>query len=91
MTVNGLSGIDDRLYDDPYTVDFDRGPVHYNSLGNGPHKCVGQHLARMELRVMLEEWSRRMPIVRLDPDKPAPSSHSGPVIGMNHLHLAWDC
>jgi cytochrome P450 len=91
MTVNGLSGLDAKLYDDPYTVDFDRGPVHYNSLGNGPHKCVGQHLARMELRVMLEEWSRRMPLVRLDPTKPPPSSHAGPVIGMNHLHLAWDC
>jgi cytochrome P450 len=91
MTVNALSGVDERLYDDPFRVDFDRGPVHYNSLGNGPHKCVGQHLARMELRVMLEEWSRRMPIVRLACDKPAPTSHAGPVIGMNHLHLAWDC
>lgn len=91
MTVNALSGVDARLYDDPFTVDFDRGPVHYNSLGNGPHKCVGQHLARMELRVLLEEWSRRMPIVRIDPEKPAPTSHSGPVIGMNHLHLVWDC
>ncbi|MEZ5736769.1 MAG: cytochrome P450 [Novosphingobium sp.] len=58
-------------------------------FGNGPHKCVSQHLARMELRVMLEEWSHRMPTVRLDPDMPPPSSHSGPVIGMNHLHLTW--
>ena len=63
---------------------------NYNSLGNGPHKCVGQHLARLELRIMLEEWSRRMPVVRLDPAKPPPTSHSGPVIGMNHLHLVWD-
>jgi len=90
MTVNGLSGIDGRMYPDPFAVDFDRGPVAYNSLGNGPHKCVGQHLGRMELRVMLEEWSRRMPIVRFDPGKPAPQSHAGPVNGVNHLHLAWD-
>ena len=90
MVVGPLSGIDARWYDDPFTVDFDRGPVHYNSLGNGPHKCVGQHLARMELRTMLEEWSRRMPIVRLDPAKPAPLSYPGGVIGVHHLHLAWD-
>ena len=70
MVMNSLSGIDDRLYDDPFTVDFDRGPVHHNSMGNGPHKCVGQHLARMELRVLLEEWSRRMPVVRIDPLAP---------------------
>lgn len=90
MTVNPLSGIDDKLYPEPFTVDFDRGPVHYNSFGNGPHKCVGQHLARMELRLFLEEWSRRMPVVRIDPDRPAPTSHGGPVIGMNQLHLLWE-
>ena len=90
LVMNSLAGIDDRLYDDPFTVDFDRGPVHHNSMGNGPHKCVGQHLARMELRVLLEEWSRRMPVVRIDPLSPAPRSHAGAVIGMEHLHLAWE-
>lgn len=90
MVLGPLSGVDPRWYDDPYAIDFDRGPVHYNSLGNGPHKCVGQHLARMEMRVMLEEWSRTMPIVQLDPHGPAPASYPGGVIGMHHLHLAWD-
>ena len=90
MVMNSLSGIDDRLYDDPLTFDFDRGPVHHNSMGNGPHKCVGQHLARMELRVLLEEWSQRMPIVQFDPQAPTPRSHAGAVIGMEHLHLAWE-
>lgn len=89
MTVNGLSGIDGKAYDDPFTVDFDRNAQH-NSLGNGPHKCVGQHLARLELRIMLEEWARIMPIARLDPGMPPPSSHAGPVNGVNRLHLAWD-
>ena len=90
MTANALSGTDDRMYPDPFRVDFDRGPVHYNSLGNGPHKCVGQHLARLELRLFLEEWARRMPTVRFDATKPRPRSHAGPVIGVDHLHLAWD-
>lgn len=91
MVMNSLSGIDERAYADAYTVDFDRGPVPHNSLGNGPHKCVGQHLGRMELRIFLEEWSRLMPIVRLDEAKPPPVSHGGPVIGMRHLYLEWDC
>ena len=90
MVMNSLSSIDERLYDDPFTVDFDRGPVHHNSMGNGPHKCVGQHLARMEMRVFLEEWSQRMPLVRIDPAAPAPRSRAGSVIGMEHLHLVWD-
>ena len=90
MTANALSGTDDRAYPDPFRVNFDRGPVPYNSLGNGPHKCIGQHLARLELRLFLEEWAKRMPIVRFDPAKPSPRSHAGPVPGVNHLHLAWD-
>lgn len=90
MVMNSLSGIDARLYDDPFTVDFDRGAVHHNSMGNGPHKCVGQHLARMEMRILLEEWSSRMPMMRLDADAPPPRSWAGAVIGMERLHLAWD-
>ena len=90
LVMNSLSSIDERLYDDPFIVDFDRGPVHHNSMGNGPHKCVGQHLARLEMRVFLEEWSRRMPIVRIDPDAAPPRSRAGSVIGMDHLHLVWD-
>jgi cytochrome P450 len=89
LVVGPLSGIDPRTCPNPFTVDFDRGPVPYNSLGNGPHKCVGQHLARMELRIMLEEWARRMPIVGLDPAMP-PASHAGGVIGVDRLHLKWD-
>jgi cytochrome P450 len=90
MVMNSLSSIDERLYKDPFTVNFDRGPVHHNSMGNGPHKCVGQHLARLEMRVLLEEWSQRMPIVRIDPEAPAPRSRAGSVIGMEYLHLVWD-
>jgi len=90
MVMNSLSSIDERLYADPFKVDFDRGPVHHNSMGNGPHKCVGQHLARLEMRVLLEEWARRMPVVRIDPDAPPPRSRAGSVIAMEHLHLVWD-
>ncbi len=90
MTANALSATDDRAYPDPFKVDFDRGPVEYNSLGHGPHKCIGQHLARLELRLFLEEWARQMPIVRFDAAKPPPRSHAGPVVGVDHLHIAWD-
>ena len=90
MVIGPLSGIDPRACPDPFTIDFDRGPVPYNSLGNGPHKCVGQHLGRMELRIMLEEWAKSMPIVEIDPAMPPPESHAGGVIGVKHLHLRWD-
>jgi cytochrome P450 len=80
--------MDDRLYDRPLEVDFDRGPVPHNTFGNGPHRCIGEHLARMELRVFLEEWFAHMPEVRLDPHS-EPWSHGGSVEGMVRLELIW--
>lgn len=40
------------------------------AFGHGVHKCLGQHLAREELRVLLEEVLTRMPDFRLSADKP---------------------
>jgi cytochrome P450 len=91
----GCSGIDDRKYPDPFTIDFDRPenfekkvPTH-NTLGNGPHKCVGAPLARAEIKIFLEEWLPRIPDFRLDPERP-PKAQLGPVPGLDHLHLLWD-
>ena len=88
----GCSGIDDRLYPDAFAVDFDRSenfvknvPAH-NTFGNGPHKCVGAPLARAEMRIFLEEWLRRIPEFRLDPDSDIPV-HMGPVPGIDKLAL----
>jgi cytochrome P450 len=89
MVPLALSGMDDRLYKNALEIDFDREATPHNTFGNGPHKCVGMHLARMELRVFLEEWFKRMPDVRLDPES-APISHAGSVEGMSSLKLIWD-
>lgn len=95
MVPIGASSIDERRYPDPFTVDFDRpgnfapGGGSHNTFGNGPHKCVGQPLARAELKVFLEEWIQRIPEFRLDPARP-PVSHMGSVNGVTQLHLLWD-
>jgi cytochrome P450 len=89
MVPVALSGMDERLYDRALEVDFDRGPVAHNTFGNGPHRCIGEHLARMELRVFFEEWFGRMPEVRIDPAS-RPWSHGGSVEGMSSLELTWD-
>lgn len=88
MVPISLSSMDDRLYQAPLEIDFDRQPVH-NTFGNGPHKCVGAPLARAELQVFLEQWLKIIPDFRLDPEHP-PVSHSGSVNGMTSLHLVWD-
>ncbi|MBB5403794.1 hypothetical protein OKW50_007288 [Paraburkholderia youngii] len=45
-------------------------------------------LARSEVAIMVEEWTRAIPEVRLDPAKKAVAS-SGLVNGMLELHLVW--
>ncbi|MEZ5140430.1 MAG: cytochrome P450 [Acidimicrobiales bacterium] len=56
---------DERAWDDVDTIDFDRAENRHLTFGGGAHRCLGSHLARMELRVALEEWHRRIPDYRV--------------------------
>jgi cytochrome P450 len=45
------------------------GKVHRHwGFGGGPHRCLGSHLARMELTVIVDEWLKRIPEFDLAPD-----------------------
>lgn len=57
----GSANNDERVIDRPEIVDFDRPAVRHYAFGGGVHRCLGSHLARLELRVSLQEWHRRIP------------------------------
>ncbi|WP_026909945.1 cytochrome P450 [Patulibacter minatonensis] len=46
---------DDAVFDAPDTFDVARQPNRHIAFGYGPHMCIGQHVAKLELRVMFEE------------------------------------
>ena len=79
---------DPKAFDRAAEVDLDRKTPHM-AFSAGPHRCLGSHLARLELQVMYTELLKRIPQFRLDPDKP-PRWHGGIVIGMDELPLVWD-
>jgi cytochrome P450 len=61
----GSANTDERAWDDVDTVDFDRAENRHIAFGGGAHRCLGSHLARMELRVVLDEWHGAIPEYRL--------------------------
>ena len=57
----GSANTDEDEVDDADLVRFDREVNRHIAFGGGIHRCLGSHLARMELRVALREWHRRIP------------------------------
>ena len=57
----GSVDTDEAALPDAYDVRFDREVNPHNAFGGGVHRCLGSHLARLELRVAMREWHRRIP------------------------------
>ncbi|KMO95864.1 cytochrome P450 [Streptomyces roseus] len=56
---------DERVFTDPGRLDLGRTPNPHVSFGDGPHVCLGAHFARLQLRVLHEEWRAAMPAPEL--------------------------
>jgi len=76
MLSYGSADRDPRRYKDADNVHLDSKAVHF-AFGRGPHRCLGSHLARLELRLILEEWHTRIPVYALadgkEPQMPWPT------------------
>lgn len=81
------AGRDENMYPAARKVDFDRGVTRHLSFGGGPHRCLGSHLARQEMAIVLEEWHRHIPDYELAEEA---IEHGGQVWGLNTLKLRWD-
>lgn len=57
---------DEAVFDDPFRFDIARTPNKHVAFGYGAHVCLGQHLGRMEMRVLWEELLPRLESVELD-------------------------
>ena len=82
-----VTGYDPTYYETPEEVRFDRKSPHI-SLGGGIHKCLGMHLARMELQIALEEFLTALPEFRLK-DGFKVSYFVGNIMHVPELELQW--
>jgi cytochrome P450 len=63
----GAANRDDTRWTDPDRFDIFREYKPHVSFGQGPHMCLGQNLARIEMQVALDALFDRLPDLRLDP------------------------
>jgi cytochrome P450 len=63
----GAANHDPEVFDQPDTFVVDRERNRHLAFGVGIHRCLGAHLAQMELRISLEEWLNRIPDFELVP------------------------
>ncbi|MGN6694181.1 MAG: cytochrome P450, partial [Aquihabitans sp.] len=78
---------DEDVFEDPFAFRVDRDPNPHLGFGVGEHFCLGAGLARMEIRVFLEQWLDRIESVELT-GEPAHTAASF-VGGYKHLPLRW--
>lgn len=81
---------DERTFDAAATMDLRRTPNPHLSFGAGPHACLGQALARTELRAVLDVLLRRLPGLRLDvPPDELPVRDGLIVGGLRRVPVRW--
>ncbi|MEV6301867.1 cytochrome P450 [Actinoplanes sp. NPDC051861] len=81
---------DARQFDDPDRLDVHRPRPSHLAFGHGIHQCLGQQLARVEMRVGLSELFTRLPDLRLAvPAERVPLRNEMLVFGVHALPVTW--
>lgn len=81
--------MDDARNDDPLEFRLGRKARQHSTFGKGSHTCPGATLARMEMKIVLQEWFARIPEFRLADDKPL-GYVNGIVGSVKPFDLVWD-
>jgi cytochrome P450 len=85
----GAANRDETIWERPEAFDMFRSTKRHVAFGYGTHVCIGQHLARMELTMALNDLLNRLPNLRLDPDKPPPVIRGVTLRGAEHVHVRF--
>jgi len=89
----GSGNRDETEYSDAQNFEarrFQQAHINHLAFGHGPHYCVGAYLARLEARIALEILSRRLPSLRLNPNKTQVHTPTMHVRGFKQLYVEWN-
>jgi cytochrome P450 len=90
IALGNAANRDPRTFDDPESLDFQRNARQHVTFGYGPHLCIGQHLARVELEIVFATLFRRIPTLTLAAPIDELSFKDGePVYGVREIPVSW--
>jgi cytochrome P450 len=87
----GAANRDPERYPEPDKFNiFRKPPLRHFAFAYGPHVCIGQHLARVEMTRALNAILDRMPGLRLDPQQPRPRIQGIMMRVPKHIYARFD-
>jgi cytochrome P450/ferredoxin-NADP reductase len=91
LLVMASANHDERKFESPAVLDLHReNTADHLSFGYGAHQCMGKNIARMEMRIFLEELTRRLPHMELVPDQEFKYLPNTSFRGPESLRVRWD-
>ena len=81
------ANLDPDYFTNPLDVDLDRSPNPHIGFASGYHRCLGSHLARMEMETALGAWHERIPTYAVRPDTEL--LYTGNPRAPHHLPVTW--
>lgn len=83
------ANVDPEVFTDPLELDIRRERNRHGSFATGWHRCLGSHLARLDLRIALEVFHRRIPDYEIAPGAALTYLHSHATRSPVSLPLVW--
>jgi cytochrome P450 len=81
---------DEEAFENPDVFDIDRKTKPSFGFGFGPHMCIGQFVAKLELTCAINAILDLFPNIRLDPSKPVPVISGAQLRGVSSIQVIWD-
>lgn len=91
LLVQASANVDPRHFENPDEIDLYReSAVEHLTFGYGAHQCMGKNIGRMQMRVFLEEFVRRLPHIRLIEGQTFTFLPNTSFRGPESLWVEWD-